>query len=336
MQFYAFEQNSYQKFGHFIDRNKDDFVRLERNYYNSKSKLDTLGGSLKNWLIEPSIEELEFLEGLLQKQHLFRYKLKWYFTWRKWSRTPKANPEMQIKNRIKYEKKKRQHETIINKLFDLGIQHPENDLPQIRSLIENTNLENWNNFKQEGIEKKTTISHKKLYQTIDFLKHSFKFQSNDIPINILNDIYSQKEEFLEAWPKLKELPSEIFPFLQEDLNQIKSNIEAAVCNQIKIKNPDLKKFSITSFIEECKNINNAFDEESSHYAKDLVRQQFEIFSSYEELTKTPPKKLSPEDKDFRMQLKKGKSLLVKEFGKKERTNQLGSYSILKLYIGLRF
>ncbi len=115
---------------------------------------------------------------------------------------------------------------------------------------------------------------------------------------------------------MKELPSEIFPFLQEDLNQIKSNIEAAVCNQIKIKNPELKKFSITSFIEECKNINNAFDQESSHYAEDLVRQQFEIFSSYEELTKTPPKKLSPENKDFRMQLKKGKSLLVKEFGKK--------------------
>ena len=115
---------------------------------------------------------------------------------------------------------------------------------------------------------------------------------------------------------MKELPSEIFPFLQEDLNQIKSNIEAAVCNQIKIKNPELKKFSITSFIEECKNINNAFDQESSHYAEDLVRQQFEIFSSYEELTKTPPKKLSPENKDFRMQLKKGKSFSLKSLVKK--------------------
>jgi len=316
LQFYAFEQNSYKKFGRFIDRNKDDFIQLERDYYNSKRKLDTLEGGLKNWLKEPSIEELEFLKGLLQKQHLFRYKLKWYFTWRKWSRTPKANPEMQIKNRIKYEKKKRQHETIVNKLFVLGIQNPENDLPQIRSLIDNTNLENWNNFKEEGIKKKITISHKKLYQTIDFLKHSFKFQSDDIPINILNDIYSQKEEFLEAWPKLKELPSEIYPFLQEDLNQIKSNIEAAVCNQIKINNPELKKFSITRFLEECRNVNNAFDEESSHYANQLVRQQFEVFSSYEELTKIPPKRLSPEDKEFRMQLKKGKSLLVKEFGKK--------------------
>ena len=66
LQFYAFEQNSYKKFGHFIDRNKDDFVRLERGYYNSKSKLDTLEGGLKNWLIEPSIEELEFLKELFQ------------------------------------------------------------------------------------------------------------------------------------------------------------------------------------------------------------------------------------------------------------------------------
>ena len=116
------------------------------------------------------------------------------------------------------------------------------------------NLENWNNFKQEGIEKKAKISHKKLYQTIDFLKHSFKFQSNDIPLHILNDINSQKEGFLEAWPKLKELPSEIFPFLQEDLNQIKSNIEAAVCNQIKIKNPELKNSRLLALLRNVKTL----------------------------------------------------------------------------------
>ena len=121
-------------------------------------------------------------------------------------------------------------------------------------MIENTNLENWNNFKQEGIEKKTTISHKKLYQTIDFLKHSFKFQSNDIPLHILNDMNSRKEEFLEAWPKLKELPSEIFPFLQEDLNQIKSNIEAAVCNQIKIKELELKNSRLPALLRNVKTL----------------------------------------------------------------------------------
>ena len=45
-------------------------------------------------------------------------------------------------------------------------------------------------------------------------------------------------------------------------------------------------------------------------------KQHELFTAYEDLTKTSPRTLSEEQKSFRKKLKKGKSILVKEFGKK--------------------
>ena len=316
LQFHSFKQSSYKKFGHFINVENTELKRIEREYYDIKRTLESLKQDHKNWLLEPSNEELEFLNDLCQKKHLFKYKFKWYFTWKKWSRTPEASPETQIKNRIKYNKKKKRHDIIMKKLFDLEIQDPDSELPLIKNLIQNTDLNHWNLFLREEQGNQKHISHKRLYRTIDFLKHSFEFQTDDKPLEILNNLSSLKKEFLEAWPKLKKLPIEIFPFLKEDIKETQASIEYTISNQIKIQYPELTRFSITSFLAECNNINDHFDEESEYFAEELVMKQFELFNKYEELTKSTPRKLSVEEKSLRMKLKKGKSLLVKEFGKK--------------------
>ncbi|MBT5932013.1 MAG: hypothetical protein HOH34_01610 [Flavobacteriales bacterium] len=71
-----------------------------------------------------------------------------------------------------------------------------------------------------------------------------------------------------------------------------------------------------NFIDDCNSVNANFEKESSTFAQQLITKQHELFKDYEDLTKTSPRKLSEEQKTFRKKLKKGKSILVKEFGKK--------------------
>ena len=105
LQFHSFKQDSYKRFGRFIQE-KNEFKRLEKDYYNNRRILETLDSEQQHWLKHPSQQELEFLYDLFKKKHLLKYRVKWFFTWRKWSRSPGANPESQIKNKIKYNKKK--------------------------------------------------------------------------------------------------------------------------------------------------------------------------------------------------------------------------------------
>ena len=316
LQFHSFKQDSYKKFGRFIVEQKNEFICLENDYYKNKLTIDTLGSDQQHWMKNPSPEELDFLYDLFKKKHLLKYRIKWFFTWRKWSRSPAANPESQIKNRIKYNKRKIRQGTLEKKMFDLGIKNPNIELPLINNLIENTDINNWKKYLEEEITEKNIISHKDLYRTINFLKHSFNFGSNDKPLCIVNKLIENKEELLESWPKLNLLPKDMFPFLNESLKEIKASVERSIFSQILIRHPELKKFSLDNFIDDCNSVNANFEKESSTFAQQLITKQHELFKDYEDLTKTSPRKLSEEQKTFRKKLKKGKSILVKEFGKK--------------------
>lgn len=316
LQFHSFKQDSYTKFGRFILEQKDQFKRLEMEYIKNKLMIETLGSEQQHWIKEPSLEELDFLHKLFKKKHLLKYKIKWFFTWRKWSRSPAANPESQIKNRVRYNKRKIRQKTIEKKMFDLGIKDPNIELSLINALIKNTDINHWKKYQEETITKKKNISHKNLYRAINFLKHSFDFGPNDKPLYILNNLIANKDDLLESWPKLNHLPKQIFPYLNESLNEIKNSVENAIFSQILIRNPEFKKFSLNTFINDCNSINSDFDKEADSFAQQLITRQHELFIAYEDLTKTTPRKLSEEQKTFRKKLKKGKSILVKEFGKK--------------------
>ena len=71
LQFHSFKQSSYKKFGHFINVENTELKRIEREYYDIKRTLESLKQDHKNWLLEPSNEELEFLNVLDQVPRLW-------------------------------------------------------------------------------------------------------------------------------------------------------------------------------------------------------------------------------------------------------------------------
>ena len=134
---------------------------------------------------------------------------------------------------------------------------------------------------------------------------------------ILNLISLNKEILLEYWPIINKLPDQIYAHLDEDIEIIEKNIHKNVVGSLIHRYPRLKQFSIENFIEECTLIYEGFDKESTLFAKKIIIYQYDQFQYFEKLTTTPPRKLSEKDKIFRKRLKKGKSILIKEFGKKK-------------------
>jgi len=129
---------------------------------------------------------------------------------------------------------------------------------------------------------------------------------------------------LEQWSTIKLLPNEIFPYLTRDKSSVKGNIQVSVVHSLLLKYPELKNFTLVQFVENCKQVHRTFENESNNFADNIRMKQYHKFQELEKLTKTAPRKLSEEEKLMRQKLKKGKSILIKEFGKKRAHKSIRS------------
>ena len=314
--FHSFNTSVYAKFGSLISVDNATYKDLKNKYYETRRRLNILELNQEHWLLKPTMEELNFLKNLYTKRSLAYYKLKWFFTWRKWSRTRGINPEILIKERIQYLKKKGQEELILKKLSKMGIMTPETELPLIDNLIDSTNKTLWLKYVNAKDDVTGKINHKKLYRTLEFLKHCFDFDPKSKPLIVLKQLEKNQTNILEQWSTIKLLPNEIFPFLESDKNNVKTNIHVSIAHSLLLKHPELKNFSLVQFVKNCKQVHNTFENESNNFADNIKMNQYYKFQELEQLTKASPRKLSPEVKLMRQRLKKGKSILIKEFSKK--------------------
>ena len=270
-----------------------------------------------HWLQKPSKEELIFLKKTYTQKKSIRQRLAWYFIWRKWTRSPGADVLKLIENRLQLLKKTEKRDWILKKFYDLGISDANSELEVVTNLIEKTDIKHWEQYQNEKNDFKDIISHKDLYKSIDILKHQFDFKEKDQPLEILNQISSKKELLLDYWTKISEIPANIHPFLDQKIAIIESNVHKSIVGNIVARYPELRQFSIANFINECIDVNETFNEESNIFVSQLLQGQYDQFQNFEKLTTTPPKKLNETDKILRKRLKKGKSILIKEFGKKK-------------------
>ena len=322
--YHSFNTSIYTKFGHLISFDNSAFNDLQNKYYETKRKLATLELNQEHWLLRPTLEELYFLKNLYAKRSRAYYKLKWFMTWRKWTRTRGINPETLIKERIQYIKKKGQEELVLKKLSKMGIKAPETELPLIDNLIHSTDRALWLKYINNKDDVTGKITHKRLYRTLEFLKHCFDFAPESKPLNVLKQLERNQTKILEQWSTIKLLPNEIFPYLTRDKSSVKGNIQVSVVHSLLLKYPELKNFTLVQFVENCKQVHKTFENESNNFADNIRMKQYHKFQELEKLTKTAPRKLSEEEKLMRQKLKKGKSILIKEFGKKRAHKSIRS------------
>ncbi|WP_341899778.1 ATP-binding protein [Fluviicola taffensis] len=145
------------------------------------------------------------------------------------------------------------------------------------------------------------------------------FELNDEVV--LADFLIQKQaEFIElsaAYEDLRQLPRFFFGLLDgiNSWEEMQSLILFSSLRKIESVNPEIVKFSGESLQQRLDQIIETENREFSDFGTALRVQIQKHFSEFEELLRIPSQKLSPPQKELKARLKKGKSLLVKEFGK---------------------
>ena len=83
-------------------------------------------------------------------------------------------------------------------------------------------------------------------------------------------------------------------------------------------NITLRGISKSEIIKELGSINRSFELNANIYSQNILNKWSEKFNKLDLITKIELRKLNDSQKDLRKKLKRGKSILTKEFAKKKK------------------
>lgn len=138
---------------------------------------------------------------------------------------------------------------------------------------------------------------------------------------VLREFLLQKQaDFVElsaVYEDLKSLSRLYFGLMEEvdSWQEMQSLIVFSSLKKIESVNPEIVKFSGEALKERLDKLIETENTEFADFARSLRIQIQKQFAAFEELLRTPAQKLSVPQKELKARLKKGKSLLVKEFAK---------------------
>lgn len=138
---------------------------------------------------------------------------------------------------------------------------------------------------------------------------------------VLREFLFQKQaDFVKlstVYEDLKLLPRLYFGLMKEtnSWKEMQELVLFSSLKKIESVNPEIVKFSGEALKERLDKLIETENTEFTDFARSLRAQIQKQFATFEELLRTPAQKLSVPQKELKARLKRGKSLLVKEFAK---------------------
>jgi hypothetical protein len=149
------------------------------------------------------------------------------------------------------------------------------------------------------------------------LKGQFYWDDDDVILNRLNEKRIWIEAFIPHWKQLSNMPDWVFQLLctTADLNELKAIVLKGNYNNTLTLFPELLNGTGEHMKQKIAHIIDDEDAEIAHFGTLLKGMIHKRFANYTNLLRAVPAKLDAEQKALRTRLKKGKAILVKEFGK---------------------
>lgn len=315
-----FNSSVFIKFASILIKNQKRFLTLHKKWKQFEIKKQKLDFEINHWIQFPTLDEINALKTQLSATG-FIQKIKWKSTWKKWTRTPDLEPKKQLETIEKYLKIEIEIQKLKHDFFELGIINI-NEIETVYSLIQTTDLEHFENFNKED---KSTIknilnSHQELSRINSLSKEIFDLKSNFELLNTVEFANLHFLRLLELKNILKNTSVIFFQNIQkvDNLEDLQHLIYAANWQKFVLENPVFQNFSFEEFYLDCKKYAELTAFESDHFAYSILNKQKLKFEAYHTLINTTNTKLNSEQKALKDQLKKGKSILVKEFAKQKK------------------
>lgn len=312
-----FSSPMYEKYANLICNKFQKIKRLHVESIKIEKTDLKWGGSLNHWIKIPSKKELELLKELSEKKGIID-KIKFNFIWKKWVRSNQLDPISTCDEMIKHLVFQEGKNKFSLELKELGIESIL-ELKLIYDLTINHSIENWNWFK--NLKEDLKLNYKNAHSQLSFLKtifsEYFNFCKDDLISEFLNELKINKDCLLNELSIIENLPSSVRDQLQkcssikEYFNQYYLSVWKGQFGFLEIPSSLIQKEWVKSAIRYERRKSQVLKSNSIEIIEGIKRK----FDAYHQLIETPNRKLTADEQKLKAELKIGKSILIKEFGK---------------------
>ncbi|MFM7681321.1 MAG: AAA domain-containing protein, partial [Bacteroidota bacterium] len=275
--------------------------------------------NLAHWIKRPSPQELSFLKKQSANQGLFN-RLKFKNEWKKWVRISGISPYELISELEQFYQFEEKRNAFDIELSLLGI----DSIPTLKSIYQLSTQHNQDDWAwYNSLSKEQLDGLREMQVKIQQLKRDFQtvfnFEENDCLAKHLEEMKNNVDELKDQLHIISYLPDELKRLILSCSSH--EELIASVYQSYWRKVSSSRAFPIKRVREEW--ISSALRHEKNiiinqrYTANKLIQNAHTKFKVYHDLMLLPPIKLTAEQKLLRNELKKGKNLLIKEFGKKK-------------------
>ena len=317
-----FNASIYKKYGSILNKNTKKFLSLRKKWNQLNNQLSNLKIHENHWIKTPSFDEIDLLRNQANSTKLYD-KIVWKNRWKKWTRSPELNAIDQLNLYQKTLELKIEIGKLKQQFLDLEIANTA-EIETIYTLIKTTNIDEWNEFVEtDKIQLNEILNCHSILKNLQQQIVTYLDIQNSISTDlIIENFYSNLEELILIKDKLKGISKNVFESLKHVacFEEYQKLIYINTWRNFVLENPIFRNFEFSSFYSLCKKIIALEKENTPFHSQIIIEKQVRKFKAYHELINTSNVKLTEKQKELKSKLKKGKSILVKEFSKQR--NQL--------------
>jgi len=320
-----FENELYKKYAIVFrtdSKEQKQFLKFRKKYLNLRLQVEKIKSNQSHWKTVPSEAETRSLINTFEIGGRWFARLKSKRRWNDLSHLPFSNALPELKNHAKQIETLNAFTLIVLNLCKLGIEDVENEVPLIHHTLGLFSADQWQELeaiptgqRRSIIENQTEIG--RLHHS---LKSSFNIdQCMDLEAFLI-EMSSRLPDIISIKPELLLLEERALLGLSRNksIKQYEGELLKSHWVRFKDRFPEFSKFNVGDISRKVRTIIDAQNEEAELYAQSIENKLHQSFKDYHETLNTPARKLSADQKALKRRLRKGKSILVKEFSKTRR------------------
>lgn len=296
------------------------FKKQFEKYHELRGKVELRRQDLSHWYKLPSKIESETLLEQFELSSLFK-RIKRNKRWKQLSVLPLTKATDALKDLIEFRKLEEKLNQIEYKLKSLGIEDLT-EITQINASIGLFSADKWLIYEEISSATKNNIRSftSNLSAVKTLLKQEFRLDLNIPIIQQLDEIEKSLPQLISFASELQTISKEVYKAISTstDFNAYKQNVIGTHQSNFAAHYPNYSNFKLADFKLKLERILVEENTDQKLFAQKIWDKIKSEFDSYHQLLNTPTSKLNEEDKQLKGQLKRGKSILIKEFSKSKQ------------------
>ncbi|NRA11050.1 MAG: hypothetical protein HRT57_03735 [Crocinitomicaceae bacterium] len=316
-----YENELYKKYADIFKPNskpQQRFLSLRKKYLKVQSEVEKFQSNQSHWKIVPSNSEtISLLESV--KSAGFFTKIQTKKRWRVISNLPFSNAAESLEQHREETSKTDLLTQIKIKFYEIGVDSPDSEISLIYQTMSVYSEDQWHSLQVIPNKKRSRITshHRSLEKLYFELNSNFTLHGETSLFKFLNNLNHSFSEILARKEKIRLLDELVLETIlrNDDFDSFKGQLFNSHLTRFKEQFPAFSSFDMNEISKKVNAIVSAQLSEAELFAQEIENKVSNAFVKSHELLSIPARKLSDEQKELKARLRKGKSILVKEFSK---------------------